>query len=271
MHFRHVFVLLLAATLSATVPAQAKPADAQAVARDLAGAGLLRLQGQRVAKLYLQSGAGLNGAAAVQQIAKAIAQGDAELSRLEQRHAGQPAVARTLGRCAGAWRELKDTAQQLFGPANAERIAQLAEELSNQTSRLGLQLESGADSGAGRLIDLSTRQSMLAQRLARLFMQAQRGDRSQGLLVDMEQTRKEFDTGLRELETAPENTAPARDAIGLARQQWIFFDSAVLQTQAKAAGGKALDVATTSERIQEVLAAVTSQYVQDFGAPARAR
>jgi hypothetical protein len=112
---------------------------------------------------------------------------------------------------------------------------------------------------------------MLAQRLARLFMQAQRGDRSQGLLVDMEQTRKEFETGLRELELAPENTAFARDAIGLARQQWIFFDSAVRQTQAKAAGGKALDVATTSERIQEVLAAVTAQYAQDFAGTTKLR
>lgn len=271
MFLRHAIVLLLVATLSATAMAQARPADGTVVARDLAGAGTLRVQGQRVAKLYLQSGAGLNTGAAKQQIELAVAQGDAELKRLEQRHAGQPAVARTVGRSASAWRELTDAAQQPYGPAGAERAAQLAEELSNQASRLGLQLESGADSGSGRLIDLSTRQNMLAQRLARLYMQAQRGDRSQGLLVDMEQTRKEFDTGLRELEGAPENTGPARDALGLARQQWIFFDGAVRQTQAKAAGGKPLDVVTTSERIQEVLAAVTAQYVKDFGAPAKAR
>lgn len=271
MLFRHLFALLFSATLSATVPAQAKPADGATVARDLAGAGTLRVQGQRVAKLYLQSGAGLNTAAARQQIELAIAQGDGELKRLEQRHGGQPALARSVGRSAAAWRELREIVQQPYDPAGAERVAQLAEELSNQASRLGLQLESGADGGAGRLIDLSTRQNMLAQRLARLYMQAYRGDRSQGLLVDMEQTRKEFDTGLRELEGAPENTGPARDALGLARQQWIFFDGAVRQTQAKAAGGKPLDVATTSERIQEVLAAVTARYVQDFGAPTKAR
>ena len=271
MFSRHAFVFFLVCSLTTAAVAQAKPADGATVARDLAGAGTLRVQGQRVAKLYLQSGAGLNAAAARQQIDKAVAQGDGELKRLEQRHAGQPAVARSVSRCAAAWRGLRDAAQQPYDPAGAERVAQLAEELSNQASRLGLQLESGADGESGRLIDLSTRQNMLAQRLARLYMQAQRGDRSQGLLVDIEQTRKEFDTGLRELEGAPENTGPARDALALARQQWIFFDGAVRQTQAKAAGGKALDVATTSERIEEVLAAVTARYVQDFGAPAKAR
>jgi hypothetical protein len=76
-------------------PARAKPADVSTVARDLAGAGALRVQGQRVAKLYLQSGAGLNTAAATQQIDLAVAQEvlAAVTTRYEQDF-GTPARAR---------------------------------------------------------------------------------------------------------------------------------------------------------------------------------
>ena len=89
----------------------------------------------------------------------------------------------------------------------------------------------------------------------------------------MAQTRKEFATGLQELAAAPENSAASRDTLGLTNNQWIFFDSAVQQLRSKGADGKGpQNVATTSERIQEALAAVTAQYAQDFaGAADKAR
>lgn len=89
----------------------------------------------------------------------------------------------------------------------------------------------------------------------------------------MAQTRKEFATGLQELAAAPENLAASRDTLGLTKNQWIFFDSAVQQLRSKGADGKGpQNVATTSERIQEALAAVTAQYAQDFaGAADKAR
>jgi hypothetical protein len=152
-------------------------------------------------------------------------------------------------------------------------VNQLAEELTIHAGKLALQIESEAETPAGRLVDGSSRLNMLAQRLARLYMQVQAGDRSQGLWVDMEQTRKEFATGLQELAVAPENSAGIRDTLGLARNQWIFFDSAVQQLGTKGADGKGpQNVASTSERIQETLAAVTAQYALDFqGAAGKAR
>jgi hypothetical protein len=246
-----------------------KTGDQAAIVRDIADAGGVRLQGQRIAKLYLQSGLGLNAAAATRQIGQAVAQTDGELKRLE-RYGKKPAIQRTLARCDAAWQELRATIGKPYGPALAERFGQIAEELAIHAGKLALQIEAEAETPAGRLVDGSARLNMLAQRLARLYMQAQAGDRSQGLLVDLEQTRKEFAAGLSELERAPENTPASREALGLANTQWIFFDGAVRQMQAKGADGKApLNVATTSERIQETLAAVTLQYTQDSGAAGR--
>lgn len=243
-----------------------KAGDAAVTAREIADAGNVRMQAQRVAKLYQQAGLGLNMPATTRQIEQATAQTDGNLKRLE-RYGKKPAIQRTYARSEAGWQELRAALQKPYSPAAAERVGQLAEELTIHTGKLAMLIEAESETPVGRLIDLSSRLNMLAQRLARLYMQAQAGDRSQGLLVDMEQTRKEFATGLQELLAAPENTAASRDALGLVKNQWIFFDGAVQQLRNKGADGKGpQNVASTSERIQETLAAVTEQYVRDFAA-----
>ena len=243
-----------------------KAGDAAVTAREIADAGNVRMQAQRVAKLYQQAGLGLNMPATTRQIEQATAQTDGNLKRLE-RYGKKPAIQRTYARSEAGWQELRAALQKPYSPAAAERVGQLAEELTIHTGKLAMLIEAESETPVGRLIDLSSRLNMLAQRLARLYMQAQAGDRSQGLLVDMEQTRKEFATGLQELLAAPENTAASRDALGLVKNQWIFFDGAVQQLRNKGADGKGpQNVASTSERIQEMLAAVTEQYVRDFAA-----
>ena len=127
---------------------------------------------------------------------------------------------------------------------------------------LALQIEQEAESPVGRLLDLSLRQNMLAQRLAKLYLLAQAGDKSRGRLVDMEQARKEFATALGELANARENSPASREALELAKMQWLFFDHA-LDELGRGEAGRPQNVATTSERIMEVLDAVSAQYAQD--------
>lgn len=265
--------VFLSALLALALPAWAegtpvKAGDTSTIARDIGSAGNLRMQSQRLAKLYQQVGLGLNAPGAKRQIDQAVAQTDSEFKRLE-RYGKKPAIQRTYTRCEASWQELRGALQKPYSPAAAERVNQLAEELTIHTGKLAMQIESEAETSVGRLVDGASRLNMLAQRLARLYMQAQAGDRSQGLLVDLEQTRKEFATGLQELLAAPENTAASRDALGLVKNQWIFFDSAVQQLRTKGADGNGpQNVASTSERIQETLAAVTAQYAQDIAGTA---
>ena len=116
-----------------------------------------------------------------------------------------------------------------------------------------------------RLLGLTTRLNMLGQRLARLTLQIQSGHRSQGLRLDVEQARREFSTGLHEPDTARENSSVSRENIALAKNQWIFFDSAISRMGNTGRDGKAVqDVATSSERIAQVLDATSAQYVRDY-------
>lgn len=252
-------------TLSHDALAAGKEGGAGLVAADIVSAGRLRMQSQRLAKLFQQAGMGLNAAQARQQIDGATSEIDAELGRLGA-SVKKPNVRRVLTRCDALWQEMRVALKQTPGPASAERVNQLADELMIHTGKLSMLIEAEGETPVGRLIDLSSRLNMLSQRLARLYLLAQGGSRSQGVLVDIEQARREFSTGLNELDTARENSSASRDAVGLAKNQWIFFESAINRLSVADRGdGKAVqNVTTSSERIAQVLDLASSQYARDY-------
>lgn len=243
----------------------AKSADAGAVAQDIAAAGRIRMQSQRLAKLYLQGGIGVNGGVARQQIEAGIGDVDAEFSRLA-RYTRKANVQRTYARSETLWQEMRVALRKTSDSGSTERIAQLADELMTHAGKLAMLIEGESETPVGRLLDLSSRLNMLSQRLARLYLQAYGGNRAQGVLVDIEQARREFASGLQELDSARENTSASREAIGLARNQWIFFDGAIAELgRAERRDGKsAQHVATSSERIAQVLDQASLQYVRDY-------
>lgn len=253
-------------------PAAANRSDpATVLAQDMHDAVSLRLQGQRLAKLYRQAGMAVQGRQAGVALAQGLAEGEQSLRRLA-RHAQLPASARVYGRCVAVWQEFRAIVREPYTAAGAERAGQLAEELAIHAGKLALQIESGADSPAGRALDGASRLNMYAQRLARLYFHSLAGDRSQGLLTDLAQTRSEFAGGLLELERLPLNGPQAREALVLVRNQWIFLDEAVRQASTQQGGGRdPQHVATSSERIQETLSGLTAHYRELLQAPSRAQ
>lgn len=225
---------------------------------ELGAAGRLRMQGQRVAKLYLQDGLAINAGRSRQQLAAALRQGDADLEELTRR-LREPRTQKALQRVGEYWRELKVALAQPWSADAVQRVNALAESQSIASGRLSLLIEENATTANARLLDLAWRQSMLAQRLARLCLLAQTGDNSRGRLVDIEQTRKEFATSLAELANAPENTAATRDALALMQVQWLFLDQAVADLL-RSGRGNLQHVATTSERLSEVLDTVAASF-----------
>lgn len=259
---RRLVVAIFLALLATISPAQAASAnDSSQTAQDIVSAGRLRMQSQRLAKLYQQAGMGLQAGQAMKQIDASVGEVDAEFGRLA-RYARKPGVQRVLARSQALWQEMRTALRERPAPASAERVNQLADELMIHTGKLSMQIEAEGETPVGRLLDLSSRLNMLSQRLARLYLLAQGGNRSQGVVIDIEQARKEFATGLQELDTARENSPASRDAIGLAKNQWIFFDSAIsrLGVADRADGLAVQNVVTSSERIAQVLDLAGAQY-----------
>lgn len=268
--------LLLASAPAVQAVAQtsvvsAKAADSAQIAQDIAGAGRLRTQSQRLAKLYMQAAMGLKAGQARQQIEAGIADVDTEFNRLA-RYGRKASVQRVYARSEALWQEMRGLLKKSPDAASSERMNLVADELMVHTGKLVMQIEGEGETSVGRLLDLSSRLNMLSQRLARLYLQAYAGDRKQGVLIDIEQARKEFANGLLELDTARENTTSSRDNISLAKNQWIFFDSAIrdLNKADRREDKAAQHVATSSERIAQVLEQTSQQYVRDFSDSTRA-
>lgn len=232
--------------------------SASGIERDIVNAGNLRLQSQRLAKLWLQAGLGIQAGTATGQLARGTVQFDRALAGLEHHHRNAN-TRRALERISELWIEYRIVLSLPYSEANLKVVNYHADDLMLATGRLAMKIEAEADGTTGRLLDLSMRQNMLAQRLARLYLMAQAGDRSAGRLVDIDQARKEFSTTLNELVNARDNSLASREALELASIQWIFFDRAITEMK-KGNESRPLHVATASERIMETLDAVSQQY-----------
>lgn len=269
---RLVFPLVLASIpvvaspIAHAIPqvANSKAADTGQIAQDIASAGRLRMQSQRLAKLYLQAGIGLKAEQAKQQIDATIGDVDAEFVRLA-RYGHKPNIQRVYARSEALWQEMRQATKRAPDAAAVERLNQIADDLMVHTGKLAMLIEGEGETPVGRLLDLSSRLNMLSQRLARLYLQAYGGNRTQSVLIDIEQARKEFASGLRELDMARENSAASRDAIGLARNQWVFFESSISELGGRKEERAAQNVISSSERIAQVLDQTSLQYLRDFG------
>jgi len=223
-------------------------------ASNILPAGTLRTQSQRLAKLHLQILLGVNAEQARGRLAAGIAENDRALEALAALPA-TPRIARSLSRCRSIWEEMRG----VLRGGDSARINDLADALMIAAGKLAFDIESEIGTPAGRLVDLSIRQNMLAQRMARLYMQAQLGDRSQSLQVDMQQARIEFSMALGELAGTSANTRATAESISLARTQWLFFENALARLGER---GLARDVATTSERIMQMMDDVALRYLE---------
>ena len=163
---RVVFLLVACSllTLSQGALAAGKEGAAGVVAGDIVSAGRLRMQSQRLAKLNQQAGMGSNATQAMQQITVSAGEIDSEFGRLGA-SVKKPNVRRVLTRCDALWQEMRAALKQAPGPASAERVNQLADELMIHTGKLSRLARNYRPASANSIRPAKTRQPA-ATRLA---------------------------------------------------------------------------------------------------------
>lgn len=224
-------------------------AHAQSASEALHHAGELRTLSQRIPKLYFQQLLGLNTTQSQGSLAAAAASFETRLNALRS-VAATGALDRRYRRTLTLWAQAREIIDAPPTRDGAATLHYLADDLMIATGQIAFRLEHQSATSDGRLVDLSMRQAMLAQRLAKLYLARRLLGDSGANRVDVVQAEREFETALKEIAATPTNSQQTQDALELAVGQWIFFRRAV------AAGDRgddrlALHVVTTSERITE--------------------
>ena len=118
-------------------------------------------------------------------------------------------------------------------------------------------LEKLSKTNSARLVNMAGRQRMLSQRMAKNYSLVAAGLTNQAMSNQMISDATQFKQALVILSAAPVSSSGIRNELALGESQWVFFDAA-LQRQPDARGLQA--VATTSERLLEVMDKVTGMY-----------
>jgi nitrate/nitrite-specific signal transduction histidine kinase len=224
--------------------------------------GRQRMLSQRLAKSYLQIGQGIDLERSRAVLGASLALFDRQLVELKA-FAPTPDNKAVLGDLEKSWLRYKEA---LVGRApnarDAADIMAISEDVLSLAHTATAQLEKASPTATGHLVNLSGRQRMLSQRMAKFYQAINWNTAPVDAKQKLALARKEFVDALDFLSGVPNNTAQIKSELELARQQWLFFENA-LDTRVDASAVKrqlATNVATTSERILETMDRITGLY-----------
>lgn len=222
-------------------------------------AGRQRMLSQRMAKAWLALVHETASGTAQQILDRSMALFDRQLVELKA-YAPNADLRKTYADLESAWSDYKgalvgrrpsrDGASGLL--STDARVLALAHQGT-------VQYEAVTSKPVGRLVNVAGRQRMLSQRMAKYFYAAALRVEPQQAQIEIGKDRTEFLSAMELLRNAPETTAPIKDQLALADNQWLFFDRALKEINS--AGPKALsDMFVTSENLLSVMDRVTGLY-----------
>ncbi len=250
---RRVVPFMAVLTLIFSQPVYAK---IDSLAEAINKAGRQRMLTQRMLKSYSMIGLDVQTESAKRQLQSAVTLFEKQLQEL-QIFAPTPEIEASLKKVSKLWQSFQQQLQQPISRERAKAMLELNDELLRAAHRVVLQLEDVSGTSYGRLVNISGRQRMLSQRLAKFYILRAWGVDTAEVRSASMQAKNEFRGALDELIGAKENTPAINQKLDDANTQWGLFKHAL---EREGDNFVPLIVAMTSENLLKTMDGITGMY-----------
>ena len=192
-------------------------------------AGRQRMLSQKLVMEYCQIGMGVlpdEGRAALREAAREVELNLERLAKLSEPRGDVAAALADVRLVWGRFKPLLDDPPTLEG---ARRLNYISEDLLYVANKVVIALQDLSNRPVDRLVNLSGRQRMLSQRLAKLYLLKSWGVRTLSVNDDLLRARREFGEGLEALYLAPDNSPEIAGELDEVVLQWEWFRGALEQ------------------------------------------
>lgn len=244
--------------VSLTILFIAWPASAEigSLSEAINKAGRQRMLTQRMVKSYCMIGIDVQREVAEEQLNKSIALFDLQLKELNA-YSDIEAINRSLDKVEALWIPFKKILQTPVSRENAQELLETNDELLRAANKVVLKLQDITGSSFGRLVNVSGRQRMLTQRLAKFYMLRSWQFNNAEIRSEVQQAKNEFKGALSELMSASENSAEISKALQKAAIEWDLFNHGLERNQHDLVP---LIVAVSSEKLLLTMNQITGMY-----------
>jgi nitrate/nitrite-specific signal transduction histidine kinase len=225
---QHALTLLLCVGLL-PILARADTVEELTLASAIDKAGLQRMLTQRIGKAYCQIGLGIQPDQSQEQLDQAVAMFDGQLAELRA-FAPTQEVRSAVAQVEMLWEPVKAVATAPVTREGANQAAYWNDDLLHASHKVVQLLQDSSNSPEARLVNISGRQRMLSQRLAKFYMLQVWGFNTLTIRDEVERAEIEFTGALETLLAAPETTEAIRRQLDAVSGEWTWFQKALDMT-----------------------------------------